>query len=79
LTFWGTLRSRHEIRIDFDKIYVFYNKYCVRINKFVFIVVKIEYVNFDRINDIYDKVYFITKLHIFYLNKYFIKTHIIFY
>jgi hypothetical protein len=52
--------------VDFDKIYIFYNKYCVCINKYVFIVVKIKCVNSDRICDICDKVNFTTKLHIFY-------------
>jgi hypothetical protein len=52
--------------VDFDKICVFCGKCCVRIDKFVFIVVKIKYVNSDRISYICDKVNFTTKLHIFY-------------
>jgi hypothetical protein len=52
--------------VDFDKIYVFYGKWCVYIDKCVFIVVKIKCVNSDRISDICDKINFTTKLHIFY-------------
>ena len=63
---WGILRFRHKTRIDFDKICVFCNKYCVRIDNCVFIIVKIKYVNSGRINDICDKVNFIIKLPIFY-------------
>jgi hypothetical protein len=40
------------IGVDFDKICMFCDKYCVRINKCVFIVIKIKYVNSDRISDI---------------------------
>ena len=42
------------------KICVFCDKYCVRIDKCVFIVVKIKYVNSSRISDICDKVNFTT-------------------
>jgi hypothetical protein len=59
----GTLRSRHEIFVDFDKVCMFCGKCGVRINKCVFIVVKIKCVNFDKICD---KVNFTTKLHKFY-------------
>ena len=45
---------------------MFCGKCCVRINKCVFIVVKIKYVNSGRISDICNKVNFITKLHTFY-------------
>ena len=62
----GTLRSRYETFVDFDKIYVFYGKHYIRIDKYVFIVVKIKCVNFDRIYDICDKVNFIIKLYTFY-------------
>ena len=80
---WGILRFRHKTRIDFDKICVFCNKYCVRIDNCVFIIVKIKYVNSGRINDICDKVNFIIKLPIFYNTwqifyqhtQYFFKTH----
>ena len=58
-----TLRSRHEIFVDFNKICVFYGKCCVHIYKYVFIVVKIKCVNSGRICD---KVNFTTKLHTFY-------------
>ena len=86
----GIIRSRHGIRVNFDKIYVFYGKYCVRIDKCVFIIIKIKYMNSCRISDICNKVNFITKLYTFYdliniLSKqtqYFIKTYtniIIFY
>ena len=60
----GTLRSRHGTFVDFDKIFVFCcDKYCICIDKYVFIVIKIKCVNSDRICDI---VNFTTKLHIFY-------------
>jgi hypothetical protein len=59
----GTLRSRHGTFVDFDKICVFCGKCYVRIDKYVFIVVKIKCVNSGRICD---KVNFTTKLHIFY-------------
>jgi hypothetical protein len=62
----GTLRSRHGIFVDFDKIYVFCSKCCVRIDKCVFIVIKIKYVNSGKICDICDKVNFTTKLHTLY-------------
>ena len=45
---------------------MFCGKYDVRIDKCVFIVIKIKYVNSDRINNICDKVNFTTKLHTFY-------------
>ena len=45
---------------------MFCGKCCVRINKCVFIVVKIKYVNSGRISDICNKINFITKLQIFY-------------
>ncbi len=57
---WGTLRSRRGIGVDFDKICMFCGKCCVRIDKCVFIVIKIKCVNSDRISDICDKVNFIT-------------------
>ena len=56
----GILRSRYGISVDFDKICVFCDKYCVSINKCVFIVVKIKCVNSGKIYDIYDKVNFTT-------------------
>ena len=57
--------------------FVFYGKYCVHIDKCVFIVVKIKCVNTGRISDICDKINFITKLHTFYKtpNRHFIKTY----
>jgi hypothetical protein len=61
-----TLRSHHGIDVDFDKICVFCGKCYVRIDKCVFIVVKIKCVNLGRISDICDKVNFTTKLHTFY-------------
>ena len=61
-----TVRSRHDICVDFDKICVFCGKSCVRINKYVFIVVKIKCVNSDRISDIYDKINFTIKLYTLY-------------
>ena len=73
----GTLRSRHEINVNFNKICVFCDKYYVYINKYVFIVIKIKYMNFDKISNIYDKINFIINYtHCTTFNIYFIKTHI---
>ena len=52
--------------VDFDKIDMFCDKYCVYFDKCVFIIIKIKYMNLGRINDICDKINFITKLHTFY-------------
>jgi hypothetical protein len=52
--------------VDFDKICVFCDKCCARIDKCVFIVIKIKCMNSGRVSDICDKVNFTTKLHIFY-------------
>ena len=38
----GTLRSRHGAGVDFDKICVFCGKFCIHIDKCVFIVIKIK-------------------------------------
>ena len=54
----GTLRSCHVTSVDFDKICVFYDKCCIHIEKYVFIVVKIKCVNSSRISDICDKINF---------------------
>jgi hypothetical protein len=54
------------IDVDFDKICVFCNKCCIRIDKCVFIVVKIKCMNSSRINDICDKINFTIKLNTFY-------------
>ncbi len=62
----GTLSSHHGIFVDFNKICVFCGKCCVCIDKCVFIIVKIKYVNYGRICDICDKINFTTKLHTFY-------------
>ena len=67
---WGTLRSRRGTGVDFDKICVF----CI--DKCVFIVVKIKWVNSGRINDICDKVNFINYTHFITPDIYFIKIHI---
>ena len=45
---------------------VFYDKRYVDIDKCMFIVAKIKYVNSDRIYDICNKINFIIKLYIFY-------------
>ena len=75
-----TLRSSHGIFVYFNKICMFCDKCCVCIDKCVFIVIKIKYVNSDRICDICDKVNFTTKLYTFYnIWKTFIKIHITFY
>jgi hypothetical protein len=63
---WGTLRSRHGIHVDFDKICVFCSKCWVYIDKCVFIIIKIKCVNSGKISDICDKVNFTSKLHTFY-------------
>ena len=52
--------------VDFDKIYVFCGKCCIRIDKCEFVVIKIKCVNSGKICDICDKVNFITKLYTFY-------------
>ena len=76
----GTLRSRHGISVDFDKICVFCGKYFVRIDKCMFIIIKIKFVNSGRISDICDKINFNTNYtHFTTLDIHFIKTHIIFY
>ena len=45
---------------------MFCGKSCVRIDKYVFIIIKIKYMNSNKISDIYDKVNFTIKLHTFY-------------
>jgi hypothetical protein len=52
--------------IDFDKIGVFCGKCYVHIDKCVPIVVKIKYVNSDKICDICNKINFIIKLYTLY-------------
>ena len=52
--------------VDFDKISVFCDKCYVHIDICMSIVVKIKYVNSDRICDICNKINFIIKLYIFY-------------
>jgi hypothetical protein len=72
----GTLRSRHRIGVDFDKIYVFCGKCCVCIDKRVFIIVKIKCVNSNRISDICGKVNFtINYIHFITLDIHLIKIH----
>jgi hypothetical protein len=39
-------------------LYIFY-LFCVYIDKCIFIIVKIKYINFNKINNIYDKINFI--------------------
>ena len=74
---WGTLKSHHEIGVDFDKICVFCDKCCIRIDKCVFIIIKIKCVNYGRISDICDKINFTTNYtHFTILDIYFIKIHI---
>ena len=59
---------------------MFCGKYYVCIDKCVFIVVKIKCKNSDRINDICDKVNFVTNYtHFIIPGIHFIKTHTIFY
>jgi hypothetical protein len=59
---------------------MFCGKRYVRIDKCVFIIVKIKYVNLDRISDICDKVIFITNYtHFTTPDIYLIKIHVIFY
>ena len=54
--------DKHGLTRFFDKI-CFYDKCCDPINKYVFIIVKIKYVNSSRICN---KINFITKLDTFY-------------
>ena len=80
---WGTLRSRHGSVLILIKFVCFMVNVVSILIKCVFIIVKIKYMNFDRINDICDKVNFIIKLPIFYNTwqifyqhtQYFFKTH----
>ena len=63
--------------MSFDKIFVFCDKVCVCSDKCVFIIVKIKYVNFGNISNIYDKLNFITNYTYFtIIDIYIIKTHI---
>ena len=62
----GTFSFCCSFSVDFDKICMFCGKYCVYIDKCVFIIVKIKCVNLGKISDICDKVNFTTKLHTFY-------------
>ena len=71
-----TFRSRQGTGVDFDKICVFCDKYCICIDKCVFIVVKIKYINSGRICDICYKVNFTTNYTHTTLDKHFIKTDI---
>ena len=69
-----------ETGVDFDKIYVFCSKYCARIDKCVFVVVKIKCVNSGRISDICDKLTLLQNYTYFTTpDRHFIKTHITFY
>ena len=71
-----TFRSRQGTGVDFDKIYVFCNKCCLHIDKFVFIVVKIKCMNSGRISDICYKVNFTTNYtHCTTTDTHCIKTH----
>jgi hypothetical protein len=55
---------------------MFCSKYCIRIDKYVFIVVKIKCVNSDRISDICYKINFTTNhTHFTIPDIHFIKTH----
>ena len=59
---------------------MFCDKYCVRIDKYVFIIEKIKCVNSCGISDICDKVNFIINYTYFTIpDIYFIKTYTIFY
>ena len=58
------------------KIYVFCGKCYIRIDKCMFIVIKIKCVNSDRINDICNKINFTTNYTYFTIpDIHFIKTH----
>ena len=72
-----TLRFGYGISVNFDKICMFCDKYCVRIDKCVFIIVKIKCMNSDKICNICVKVnfttnytHFITNNIYFYQNTY---------
>jgi hypothetical protein len=56
---------------------MFCDKYCIRSDKYVFIVIKIKYMNSGNINDICYKLKFTTSYTYFTIkNTNFIKTHI---
>ena len=62
--------------MGFDKMFVFCCKFCVRSDTCVSIIVKIKCVNSGNINDICDKLKFITNyIHFTTIDTYFIKTH----
>ncbi len=64
----GNTYVGHGIRVNFDKI-------CIFCDKYIFIIIKIKYVNSDKINDICDKVNFIINYtHFTIPDIYFIKT-----
>ena len=77
----GTLRSAMWL-VNFDKSCVFCGKFCVCMDKCVFIVIKIKYTNFSKIYNICNKINFTINYTYFttpyiYLSKhtkYFIRT-----
>ena len=71
------VRSRYGTGVSFDKMFVFCDKFCIRSDKYVSIVVKIKCVNSDNISDICNKLNFTTNyIHFTTTNTYFIRTHI---
>ena len=59
-----TLRSCYKTGVDFDKICVYCGKCYVHSDTCVSVVVKIKCVNSGNINDICDKLNFITNTHL---------------
>ena len=53
-----TLTSCYRTNVDFDKIYMFCDKYCVLNNKCVSFIVKIKFVNFGNNSNICNKLNF---------------------
>jgi hypothetical protein len=71
---WVTIRSRTSV--SFDKMGVFCDKFCVSNGKYVFIIVKIKFMNFDNMSDICGKLDFtIDYIYFTTIDKYFIKKH----
>ena len=68
--------SRYVIGAGFNKIFVFCDKFCVKSDKSVFIIVKTKCVNSGKINNIYNKLNFITNYTRCIIHEiYFIKIH----
>jgi hypothetical protein len=66
---------RHGTGVDFDNIYVFCDKCCIHIDKYVFIILKIKCVYYGRISDICDKLNFITSYTHFTIPDIYVSKH----